>query len=194
MVRNPRCQEKAWAEIDTVVGDDRLPTFSDRLSMPYIEAIYREVMRWHPPLPLAPHATTEDDSYDGYHIPKGSIAFANIWGMTHDEQVYEKPYDFNPDRYFENGKLNDDRDVLAFGFGRRICVGRYFGEALVWLAIASTLAVFRIEKAKDGEGKEIDTPENYSDGAVLFSRPLPFQCSIIPRSSKVKALVKVTAI
>ncbi|KAF9255675.1 putative CyP450 monooxygenase [Marasmius fiardii PR-910] len=190
MVRNPHCQENAQAEINAVTGGNRLPTFSDRPSMPYIEAIYREVLRWHPPMLLAPHATTKDDDYNGYLIPKGSIALANIWSMTHDEDKYKKPHDFNPNRYFENGKLNDDRaDILAFGFGRRICVGRYFSEALLWLAIASTLAVFRIEKAKSEKGEEIDTPESYSTGAGLSSHPLPFQCSIVPRSGKVKALV-----
>ncbi|KAF9255674.1 cytochrome P450 [Marasmius fiardii PR-910] len=118
MIRNPCCQEKAWAEIDAVVGDNQPPTFSDRPSMSYIEAIYREVLRWHPPLLL------------------GSIVLANIWGMSHDEEVYEEPYNFKPERYFQNSKLKDDWDVLAFGFGRRICVGCYFAEALMWLTIA----------------------------------------------------------
>ena len=52
MTRSPDCQAKAHREIDEVVGRDRLPTYEDRKSLPYIEAIYREVMRWHPPGPL----------------------------------------------------------------------------------------------------------------------------------------------
>ena len=40
--------------------------------------------------------------------------------MTHDESMYPDPYTFNPERFFdENGKLNDDNRVLAYGFGRR---------------------------------------------------------------------------
>ncbi|KAF9262324.1 cytochrome P450 [Marasmius fiardii PR-910] len=190
MVRHSHCQEKASKEIDSVIGDNRLPTFADRSSLPYTEAIYREVTRWHPPLPIAPHSTTEDDFYEGFHIPKGSAVFANIWGMTRDEGVYEKPNEFNPERYFEGDELSDSKNLPAFGFGRRICVGRHFGEAVVWLAIASVLAAFRIEKAKDEQGRIIDTPENYSDGPILFSRPLPFQCSVVPRSAKARALVK----
>jgi cytochrome P450 len=52
MVLNPDVQKKAQEEIDRVVGNDRLPNFDDRDSLIYVEAVIREVMRWHPPLPL----------------------------------------------------------------------------------------------------------------------------------------------
>jgi cytochrome P450 len=52
MVLYPQVQAKAQAEIDTVVGLTRLPTFEDRPSLPYIEAILREMLRWMPTLPL----------------------------------------------------------------------------------------------------------------------------------------------
>ena len=52
MILFPEVQEKAQAEIDAVVGKDRLPTFGDRGDLPYIEAIICETMRWHPPVPL----------------------------------------------------------------------------------------------------------------------------------------------
>jgi cytochrome P450 len=52
MVLFPEVQEKAQAEIDAVVGKDRLPTFGDRDALPYIEAIICETMRWNPPVPL----------------------------------------------------------------------------------------------------------------------------------------------
>ncbi len=52
MALHPDFQAKAQDEIDRVVGCDRLPTLEDRKSLPYVEAIYREVMRLNPPLPL----------------------------------------------------------------------------------------------------------------------------------------------
>jgi cytochrome P450 len=52
MVLNPETQKKAQEEIDRVVGHARLPNFDDRDSLTYVEALIREVMRWHPPLPL----------------------------------------------------------------------------------------------------------------------------------------------
>ena len=75
---NPSVQGKAQAEIDRVVGSKRLPEFSDRnpKTMPYIEAIYLELLRMASPLPLCvPHAVAEDDHYKGYFIPKGEIEF-----------------------------------------------------------------------------------------------------------------------
>ncbi|KAK7443991.1 cytochrome p450 [Stygiomarasmius scandens] len=77
---NPHVQVKAQQELHQVLGHGRVPQFSDRLSLPYIEAIYREVMRWHPALPFGvPHKTTEDIIYKGYYLPKGSLLFANLW-------------------------------------------------------------------------------------------------------------------
>jgi len=72
MIINPAVQETAQKEIDRVIGRHRLPEFEDRCSMPYIEAIYRELLRWKPPVPLGlPHRLIEDDFYNGYFIPKG---------------------------------------------------------------------------------------------------------------------------
>jgi cytochrome P450 len=76
MAMHPEFQTKAQEEIDSVIGTHRLPEFEDRPLLPYVEAVYREVMRWKPVLPLGlPHATTEDDVYDGYFIPKGGPFF-----------------------------------------------------------------------------------------------------------------------
>ncbi|KAJ7205366.1 cytochrome P450 [Mycena rebaudengoi] len=151
MATCPDFQKKAQTEIDSVVGTHRLPEFEDRPFLPYVEAIYREVMRWKPVLPLGlPHAATEDDVYDGYFIPKGSTVISNIWAMTRDTSVYGADSDeFNPERYLNpDGNLNDDDTVLAFGFGRRVCVGRYAADATVWATIVSVLATFRIAKSQ----------------------------------------------
>jgi hypothetical protein len=43
----PDVQKKAQAEIDAVVGPDRLPSFADRDSLPYTEALVTEVLRWN---------------------------------------------------------------------------------------------------------------------------------------------------
>lgn len=72
MALHPLVQQKAQEEIDRVIGTDRLPGQEDRTSLPYIEAVYREVLRWRPVTPLGvPHSTTADDIYKGYFIPKG---------------------------------------------------------------------------------------------------------------------------
>ena len=67
-------QAKAQAELDRVVGPERLPEYTDIDHMPYIQATLMETLRWMPVLPFSiPHAVTDDDEYRGYHIPKGSM-------------------------------------------------------------------------------------------------------------------------
>ncbi|ESK95891.1 cytochrome p450 [Moniliophthora roreri MCA 2997] len=107
--------------------------------------------------------------------------------MTHDEEVYPEPYNFKPERFLNaNTNIND---VLAYGFGRRICVGRHLADAVLWLSFAPVLACFNIEKEKDEHGNETDPPENYSDGPGLFFHPLPFRYTITPRHADVESLI-----
>ncbi len=76
----PEVQRKAQAELDAVIGQDRLPRISDRDSLPYINALYNEVLRWKVVGQLAfPHQSLEDDEYNGYLIPKGTMILANVW-------------------------------------------------------------------------------------------------------------------
>lgn len=80
MVKYPAVQRKAQAELDRVVGRERMPTFADRDSLPFIHAIALECVRWNTVLPIGvPHRVTEDDEYEGYHVPKGSIIIPNVW-------------------------------------------------------------------------------------------------------------------
>ena len=77
---HPDCQKAAQGELDNVVGPDRLPEFSDYDQLPYMRAFIKEVMRWHIVTPMGlPHATMEDDEYNGHFIPAGTIVNVNIW-------------------------------------------------------------------------------------------------------------------
>jgi len=73
MAMNPEVQKRARQEIDSITAGDRLITLDDRDSLPYVEAVFREVLRWRPVLPLGvAHCAYEDDVYKGYYIPKGN--------------------------------------------------------------------------------------------------------------------------
>lgn len=79
MMLNPEVQRKAQEELDRVVGIHRLPSLSDRSNLPYIGAVVTELLRWHAIAPLGvPHMATEDDTCEGYLIPKGAILLPNI--------------------------------------------------------------------------------------------------------------------
>ena len=80
MILYPDVQRKAQQELDRVVGTERLPAFSDMPSLPYVQAIVKECIRWFPASSLGvAHAPSEDDIYEGYLIPKGAIVMANQW-------------------------------------------------------------------------------------------------------------------
>ncbi|KAG1846164.1 cytochrome P450 [Suillus tomentosus] len=176
MVLYPDVQKRARAEIDSVVGRDRLPTFEDRASLPYIEAVVRETFRWQPVTPLGvAHATSSDDVYNGYFIPKGTIVTYNTWGITRDEKRYPDASRFIPERFIDSDDMliADDPTQYTFGFGRRICPGRHTANASAWSAIVTMLATLDISSAKDDQGKVISfTP----------THPAVFPCSILARS------------
>ncbi|KAG7447374.1 cytochrome P450 [Guyanagaster necrorhizus] len=192
MTQNPEIQAKAHEAIDNAIGRDRLPEFEDYKSIPYINAIHNEVLRWRAVTPLAvPHSVSQDDEYRGYHIPKDSIVVGNTWAMLNDVSVYgEDPDSFNPDRWLKDGVMNPDipHPEEAFGFGRRICPGQEMAEASMWMSIASILAVFDITKAVDDKGNAIEPSGEFTSG--LLSHPVPFQCEIKPRSKYAISLIQ----
>ncbi|KAG2152780.1 cytochrome P450 [Suillus clintonianus] len=183
MVLHPEAQRRAQQEIDSVIGVNRLPDFYDRPSLEYVEAVFRETIRWHNVAPLGlPHATSRDDVFGGYFIPKGSLIMPNIWDMS--REGHEDPDDFKPERHFESdGTLLPDTIAAKpmWGFGRRGCPGRFVAEAATWSAVVHLLATFRITKAKDEAGKEIEVKEEFTSGVVC--RPMPFKCSFVLRST-----------
>ncbi|OAX39721.1 cytochrome P450 [Rhizopogon vinicolor AM-OR11-026] len=194
MVLHPEVQVKAQADIDRVVGKDRLPDFDDRPALPYLDAILRETLRWYPAAPLGvPHATTTDDVYKGYFIPKGVVVIANTWAMTHDEKKYPNPDEFKPERFLhEDGSLTNDTMPLGFGWGRRMCVGRHLADATLWSAIASFLATFSVHRALDEHGEEIPVVPKFSTGLAIH--PETFPCRIIPRFQSAETLVGLTGL
>lgn len=82
MVLFPSVQLRAQREIDAVLGRDKLPSLSDKAEgrLPYVEAVVKEAMRWHNPIPMGiAHTCTEEDEYRGYRIPKDAIVMMNTW-------------------------------------------------------------------------------------------------------------------
>ncbi|KAJ7460740.1 cytochrome P450 [Mycena latifolia] len=187
MVLYPDVQAKAQREIDSVVGNDRLPGFADKDQLPYITALALEVLRWHSVTPTGvPHRVMEDDVHEGWFLPKGSLVITNIWKMAHDPRVYPNPMTFEPERFIaKDGKEAEmDPRNLAFGFGRRICPGRVLADASVFISCAMALAVFNI--SKHPEGGEIDLEQ----GVGTISHPTAFKCLIEPRSEKALDLIQ----
>ncbi|KAL4923087.1 cytochrome P450 [Aspergillus undulatus] len=187
MALYPDVQKRAQEEIDRVVGRDRLPGYEDRDNLPYINALVKEALRWHPVTPMGvAHSSMEDDVCDGYHIPKGSIIMPNIWAFCHDPKDYKDAMSFKPERFLgDNPEL--DPYSFAFGFGRRICPGRILADSNIYLTISMSLAAFNIGKAVR-DGKEIDVQPHFLPG--MISHPAPFVVSIKLRDPKYEEITR----
>ncbi|KAK0200113.1 cytochrome P450 [Desarmillaria ectypa] len=187
MILHPEVLEKARQEIDSVVGTERLPTFADRASLPYVDAILKETWRWGVPVPLClPHRLMEDDMYRGMLIPKGSLVFGNIWSILRDESIYPNPDAFEPERFLKpvdpvTEKRRDVRNYV-FGFGRRTCPGAHLVESSAWLLIASMLATLDMRKSVDDAGNVIEPVVEFDNS--VFRTPNPYKCTIKPRSEQ----------
>ncbi|KAK0469989.1 cytochrome P450 [Desarmillaria tabescens] len=211
MLHAPQVQKVAQEELTRVIGNDRLPTFSDRDSLPYINCIVKETYRWEQGVHLScfwaiyeitltilviplgvPHRLMKDDVYQGYFIPEGTTMIVNQWGISHDETMYPDPMAFRPERFMHAPDVKDggprEPNTIAFGWGRRICPGRFLAENSLWLHVATTLHCFNILPVTGSNGKAVIPPRDYTSG--LASRPKPFPCHIRPRNADVVELIK----
>jgi cytochrome P450 len=186
-------QAKLQAAIDKVVGDCRLPVMEDYARLPYVRCCVKEILRWLPATPLVfPHGVTQDDTYQGYIIPKGSVVIMNAFTIQMDPARHPNPRKFDPDRYAsdtlslaESTTQADvsKRDTFIFGAGRRSCQGIHLAEASLFLAISRLMWAFDITPVKDEKGADVlPDPEDYIEGLVIG--PKPFPVDIRPRSSR----------
>lgn len=176
-------QQRAQAEIDAVIGTHRLPRMEDRQNLPFVEALYKEILRWKPLGSLGvPHRADADDEYEGYFIPKNAVILPHIAGMLHDPAAHVDPFEWNPDRFLGDKPERDPQDNI-FGHGRRLCPGRFLAQRNMWLEIAQTLAAFNIRAVKGEEPKLEFLP-----GTI--NHPVPFKADIRPRSAKHEELIR----
>ncbi|KAF8708193.1 cytochrome p450, partial [Rhizoctonia solani] len=196
MIYSPEAQKAAQTEIDHIIGNNRLPKLSDRDSLPYVEAVYKEVLRWQPVAPFAiPHTLeADDDMYHGMRIPGGCVLVPNIWGMSRDPTVYQDPETFKPERFMSTvtHEAELDSQSFIFGFGRRRCPGIHLAQSTLWLAIATVLAVYDITPVLDTDGRPVMPSLKYSQSSI--SAPNPFQCTITPRTSRTEKIIQDSAI
>ncbi|KAJ8092634.1 hypothetical protein PM082_006961 [Marasmius tenuissimus] len=174
-------------------GYSELPEFEDGDHLPYIMAVVYELLRWQPVNPLClAHLVTVDDEYNGYSIPKKSVVFGNACTLLHDESTYgPDTYEFIPERFLtEEGLINPrvPEPLAGFGFGRRICPGRHFAISSTFVVIASVLQSFRISKALDEDGREIEPTGEFL--STLQNRPAPYSCKIQVRTVAHKVLIE----
>ena len=189
MANHPEAQLKAQEEIDQVLGPVRVVGFEHRDRLPYIEAIWQEVMRWRSISQLGlPHAVLEDDEYHGYHIPKGSMILSHTGAYLHDPKVYKTPELFRPERFLGDNPEPHPEKSGQFGYGKRVCPGKGLANQSGWLLIAQTLSAFNIRERKDQHGNKIPIPTEGVPGFIYHTPE--FVMDLQPRSEKHAEMLK----
>jgi hypothetical protein len=131
---------------------------------------------------------TEDDIYQGHFMPKDATVMFNVWfvvcprfssfassltcacdyrAITRNEELYPEPERFIPERYW--GKMDSDaahQVDAVFGFGRRVCPGKIFAEANIFLIMSNIIATMDLTKAVDEAGVPITPPVEYTKSFI----------------------------
>ena len=196
LITHPNVLKAAQAELDSVVGQDRSPKFTDELNLPYIRALCKETLRWRPVAVLGgtPHASIETDHYEGWTIPSGTTILGNNWAINLNEEYYPNPHHFDPVRFLsdtERAKLGIEKQPFlsekthpakaghsSFGWGRRICPGADLAANSLCIALSKLLWAYDILPI---EGRRYDIFA-YTNGFNV--RPQKFECIIKVRSEQ----------
>ncbi|XP_052144216.1 cytochrome P450 CYP73A100-like [Oryza glaberrima] len=152
VVNHPAVQSKVRAEINDVLGDDEPITESSIHKLTYLQAVIKETLRLHSPIPLlVPHMNLEEAKLGGYTIPKGSKVVVNAWWLANNPALWENPEEFRPERFLEKesgvdatvaGKV--DFRFLPFGVGRRSCPGIILALPILALIVGKLVRSFEM--------------------------------------------------
>lgn len=182
---------KAQAQLDEVVGPDRLPNFIDRPKLTYVDAFLRETMRWRPIMADSiPHRIEKDDMYNGFLIPANALIMPNSWGINRDTKYFgDDVEEFVPERWFtdRDAKKNDLRNDLptpVFGYGRRTCAGKRVAEDGMYMQMARLLWAFDFVEA---EGAPVDPTAELRHTFTV--PPAPFKVKFMPRTPNIREVV-----
>ncbi|PIA38447.1 hypothetical protein AQUCO_02800274v1 [Aquilegia coerulea] len=145
LLRHPNIMKNVQMELDQVVGPNKNVKENDIGELPYLQAVVKETLRLHPPVPLLiPRKAVEDTEYMGYSIPKGTQIFVNIWAIGRDPDSWEEPLSFKPERFLSSGidYKGQHFQYLPFGAGRRSCIGIMLAQRMLYLALGSLIHSF----------------------------------------------------
>ena len=177
MARNPDKQAILRQEVLSVLGEQNHASPDTIAQMPYLRAWVRETLRLYPPIMILNRIASKDLILSGYHIPAGTELHLLAYQMSRDENVFEEPNAFRPERWLrgkkvslQNSKFFEAKEVfssLPFGFGRRMCIGRRIAELELHLLLARIVQQFEIRYPPDA-----DDVEPFFRGLMIPDKPV----------------------
>ncbi|GAA0183278.1 oxygenase [Lithospermum erythrorhizon] len=143
-----------------------------------------ETFRIHPPgALLIPREFSEDCIVGGYHVPKGTMLFINLYKLQRDPKTYPDPSEFKPERFLEPMYKDIDPrgrhyELFPFGAGRRSCPGLNLGIQNVHLILAHLLHAFDVSTVDD---QLVDMTASVG---LITRKAAPVEILITPRLSQ----------
>ncbi len=168
LVNHQEIQDQSYDEIIKAIGK-RAATIDDRQQIPFIEALILETLRYTTKTPLSlPHYSKCDSELGGFFIPKGTIIFPNLWSLLHNEKHWDNPFEFNPLRFLEDGKLLPldhirRQRLLPFSAGRRQCPSEVFARKSLFILVTLLLQRFKFLPAEGHPLPQHDPREYTAD-------------------------------
>jgi cytochrome P450 len=146
LARHPDVVAKLCEEQDRVLAGG-VPDI-DRLEreMPYLEMVLDEVLRLYPPAWIGPRRAVRDFEFGGHRVARGAYVNYCSWASHRLPEVFPEPEAFIPERFSRERKAALPRGAyVPFGGGRRICIGKRFGQIEVKLVATMLLQRLRLD-------------------------------------------------
>ncbi|KAK4481144.1 hypothetical protein RD792_012022 [Penstemon davidsonii] len=145
LLRNPDAMTMVKHEISSVIGPNNKFEERDIDNLPYFQAVIKESLRLHPPIPfLIPRRAIRDTNFMGYFVPKNTQVFVNVWAVGRDKECWDDPFSFKPERFLGSNidYKGQHFELIPFGAGRRMCAGLPLGHRMLHFVLGSLLHQF----------------------------------------------------
>ena len=175
LARHPDVVTKLCEEQDRVLGG-AIPDI-DRLEreMPYLDMVLDEILRLYPPAWIGPRRAVRDFEFNGCKVSRGAYVNYCSWASHRIPEVFPEPEAFIPERFTRERKAALPRGgYIPFGGGRRICIGKRFGQIEVKLVATMLLQRLRLD-AMPGRTMTVRQMPTLSPRDGLRMRVLPRQ-------------------
>lgn len=146
LARNPLVLERVLEELDRELGDDPLSAAQLLDELPYLSMVVDETLRLYPPVWFGPRLAVTDFSFGGFDVPAGTHVIYSAWVSHRLPEVFPNPEAFIPERFAPEERMAlPSGAYIPFGGGRRICIGKRFGQLVVKVVAATVLRRFTCE-------------------------------------------------
>ncbi|PKC75548.1 cytochrome P450 [Rhizophagus irregularis] len=147
IAHNPDVKKKMLKEIDSIFQGDKMRpiTKDDFYSLSYCEAIVKEVARIHPVIHLLTRYIDKPNKVAEYHWPADSLFLINVKSVHNNDDYWEEPNKFNPDRWIVKNFEPKKGSFFMFGGGLRLCPGRKLATIELVCLIALLFRKYEID-------------------------------------------------